>query len=541
MSKKTLSLLVSVCAFCTVSTLTTGCDFTEAQGSFDDLDVIIEMEPVNTFAVGQVIDASTGELIGGDVQITFGGPDQGTLVDAYSDPLTEATAEQGFFSFGVQNAVTPSEGDPVQVVVNATAPGYYPASQNVEIREAGPSHAVALYLLPADPDQLSDDASRNAEVVGETGEDGTLEQAVSVSTSSVEGQTTLTLPAGIQFVDESGNPVDGTATARLTQYDLSSPELLLALQATSDASAAGKNSRVAFEETAMEKYEALVNAGIFIGGKDGQDYDTDISRSQAARILAQLQNQDIQMNVPDTDFSDASGDYYYAAYLDLKKRLLDTQDLTFKLNEQKEAELEAKRLGLIAILKQMQTIKDGLMLDIKGTKGPVNILVKGDGWAKQFVAAAKEAGLFTLHDMPIGEKGDLILRSGGLEKTIEISDFSTGTQTVDFSDGPQAEDVTFDIQLDCTVKLKPPFNATLSFRELGAAGPYQTTGQPVWETDELGRVSGGSLTIPNLVTGETYHFVLYVPEANETRTQDITITGADMVYQADVPGDLCVR
>jgi len=132
-SKRNFFLILLMVAF--GLTAAAGCDFQAAEDAFDDFDIIIGLDPINTVVSGVIVDAGSGELV--DAQLTFSGPDASIVIDAYSDPMLSLHAESGVLTFGINNSRVPSENSPVQITVSVTAPNYFSTSQDVTISAVG--------------------------------------------------------------------------------------------------------------------------------------------------------------------------------------------------------------------------------------------------------------------------------------------------------------------------------------------------------------------------------------------------------------------
>lgn len=196
-----------------------GCDVTAVEEAFEDFDLIIELEPINTVVNGIVVDNSNGNLVAATLE--FSGPGASVLVDAYSDPITSLEAESGVVTFGIQNAVVPSESSPVELTVTASADGYYTNSQTFEITETGDSQfTVSLTSSSISASVVGTSSTSDSNTTTDSG--GAVTQQVTVSTQQT-AQTTATaavaVAQGATPITAAGTPLTGQLTIDLRSYD----------------------------------------------------------------------------------------------------------------------------------------------------------------------------------------------------------------------------------------------------------------------------------------------------------------------------------
>ncbi|MBO6574553.1 MAG: hypothetical protein JJ896_03980 [Rhodothermales bacterium] len=221
-----------------------GCDFQAAEDAFDNFDIIIELEPINTVVNGIVTDNATGELVA--ARLSFSGSGAGTVIDAYSDPLTEINAEDGVVTFGIQNSVTPSESAPVEITVTAEADGYFDETVTVEITETGDTQ----FSVSLNSENVTATAARGTAVAqdnsGSSDASGNVQQTVTVQTQQSAQSTataSVTVPQGARPLTAAGTPLTGQLTTELKSYD--SATGLQALPAKVRLGADGSNQAVA--------------------------------------------------------------------------------------------------------------------------------------------------------------------------------------------------------------------------------------------------------------------------------------------------------
>lgn len=198
-----------------------GCDFQAAEDAFDDFDLVIGLEPINTVVNGIVTDNSTDDLVA--ATLTFSGDDSGVLIDAYSDPVSELDAESGVVTFGIQNSIVPSAANPVEFTVTASAPGYFTTSSTVSISDPGDAE-VRISLTRNNPTAVVQGTSSTQSTAVQTTSTGTVAQTTTVQTTAApQAQTTatvaMTVQAGTRPLTKAGVALGNDITTALRAFD----------------------------------------------------------------------------------------------------------------------------------------------------------------------------------------------------------------------------------------------------------------------------------------------------------------------------------
>lgn len=197
-----------------------GCDFQAASDAFDEFDLVIGLEPVNTVVNGLVVDNATGELV--RAQLTFSGADANAVIDAYSDPISEIEATSGVVTFGIQNGRVPSDGNPVRLTVTATASGYYTSSSTILLTDTGDaSFTVNLTPTGAGANVAGTALTRNSTV--QTDGSGAATQTTVMDTGAGGVQSaataTFTFIQGTKALTRNGTALQGGITTDLRVFD----------------------------------------------------------------------------------------------------------------------------------------------------------------------------------------------------------------------------------------------------------------------------------------------------------------------------------
>lgn len=195
------------------------CDFQAAEDAFDEFQIIIGLDPIESPVTGLVYDRSSGEMLRATLQ--FGGTGASSLIDAYSDPLGNSMeAEGGAVTFGIANSVTPSTGSPFTFTVTASVEGYYSQTRTVTATEVG---GVDFEMpMTRQVDAFSSIAGTSSAQDGsiQTSQNGAVQQTRTVQTQgTASAQATATVTAGSLALTSSGQPLTGQLQTQVRAYD----------------------------------------------------------------------------------------------------------------------------------------------------------------------------------------------------------------------------------------------------------------------------------------------------------------------------------
>ncbi len=208
----------------------------------------------------------------------------------------------------------------------------------------------------------------------------------------------------------------------------------------------------ATEQTAQEKYDALVAAGIFDGMPDGEAHlDDNMTRAQAAKIIALLTGYTEGTSVPDAGYTDLVGagwatDFInYATSIGILNGMGNNKFApSDEVTTEQLAKMAIEALGFLG-----QDVPDGEAVD-----GTVS------DWAKDYVAAAVAAGLLpSQEDYTIPATRELLVvssytayevaMSAGELMVKSVAQTGKGEITVQFNKAvteDEAADLTYTVQ-----------------------------------------------------------------------------------------------
>ncbi|MFZ4708032.1 MAG: hypothetical protein ACOYMF_18665 [Bacteroidales bacterium] len=198
----------------------------------DGVKIIIDYNLIKTTIDVQLVDASTGNLVGHDgsisVKATITGEDRDGLIDITGMQHNDYVymSQNGFLSLGLQpnTAYTPSESNPISFNIVVEHDGYLATSQHIVITNEGRNFVVIKMVnLEQPPSGVSVIQQPNA---GSSNGSGMVESEIIVTTA--DGKASLTIPEGIVIKDVFGNPLQGSLNVILVHFDNTDPEALAA-------------------------------------------------------------------------------------------------------------------------------------------------------------------------------------------------------------------------------------------------------------------------------------------------------------------------
>ena len=176
----------------------------------------------------QFLDATTKELIEQPVEVVFFWEQNGnSVIDMYSDDISEFVSNSGFMNVGIQNGASISESSPLVLGVRMKASGYKDQISAIDIRKNGLNYYV-LEMIPLSNPPIG--VSIVNQTLDNVVTNGELSEALSLTTSESTGPNTTTvgfdLPAGTVLKDANGSPLSGQLSAEVVIYNTSVPEVM---------------------------------------------------------------------------------------------------------------------------------------------------------------------------------------------------------------------------------------------------------------------------------------------------------------------------
>ncbi len=204
-----------------IALFATACDFQAAEDAFDEFQIVIGLDPIDSPVAGVVYNLNSGQPI--RATLTFGGAGASSLIDAYSDPLpTEMDVEGGALTFGVSNAIKPSASSPFTFTVTAEAPGYYSQTRTVTATEVGGIDFEVPMVPEVDPNARIAGTSSAQDSRVQANENGSVQQTISIQTQvnpEAQATATATVSAGSVALSSTGQPLTGQLQTQVRAYD----------------------------------------------------------------------------------------------------------------------------------------------------------------------------------------------------------------------------------------------------------------------------------------------------------------------------------
>jgi len=199
------------------------CDFQAAEDAFDEFQVVIGLDPINTPVSGLIYEQATGEPV--DVTLTFAGDGASSLIDAYSDPLASTlSVDGGALTFGVANSIAPTEASPFVFTVTASAEGFYTKKRTVTVTEVGSVEFEVTLVREVDATSTVQGTSAVQSTAVQSDQSGTVQQTTTIQTqtdpqSNSQATAAATVSAGTVPVTSSGQPLTGQIQTQIRAYD----------------------------------------------------------------------------------------------------------------------------------------------------------------------------------------------------------------------------------------------------------------------------------------------------------------------------------
>lgn len=228
--------------------LLTGCDTSKLQDLENDLEVILNVPGLPATHVVQIIDATSEVPVAAEVSIRVTGEDADQVIDPiFFETVESTTSNTGSVFLGIQDGVTPTPEDPVDIKLHLTAPGYVETSSAVSVETEGISESqVTLVPIASPPEGVAgtSESTGSASTEGKTTEDILV---VTPPESQSGGQAAIEIPAGTLLTTAEGEPLTGSLQATVTYFNNQAPASLEAFPGGLDnVTVEGQTERGAF-------------------------------------------------------------------------------------------------------------------------------------------------------------------------------------------------------------------------------------------------------------------------------------------------------
>jgi hypothetical protein len=537
--------------------LLASCDFGAAENAIDEFDVIVGLPALSAVVNLQALDASDGSPISQEVQVVFDGQDESSVVDIYSDPLSEMTVEGGFANFALDSTRSPSSENPARLTLRAQAEGYNATSVSVQITEEGSVNRV-IRLTPDNPEQSSEGTAGSRETVN-TDDNGETTTAVTAETGETStgpdaAQGSASIPAGTSLQTAGGEPLQGQVTTDLSVFDNSAEAQELMPPEAKET----ENGRRQIRGAA--RFEVQDESGRTASQFGGGGGDTTTVTADLPTINSDNGTPSITFVNPSTgesrtvELASSTSSQKRSA----GKRAQEATIIQFiegdafviptvgePIDVPNLAEDLSGEIFLGVGVEPSQNCEPQGELDIapNGQSGSLAVSVSGEGFAtstevsipgseSSFTLSA--ASLFSGTIPDAGPATVTLQTSDGQEVSTEI-DLCAGSASVDLP-APTSDRISASVRVvpDCPqgerLPVSPPFDGySVSYRQSGNSGRYQTVPKENitinTTDDDLETVTSAVVPVSGVLPNTDYEFVGTFGE--ESSSQVVTMPGQD--------------
>jgi hypothetical protein len=537
--------------------LVTSCDFGAAGDAVDRFEVLVGLPSLASVVNVQAVDASDGSPISQEVQVTFDGQDESSVVDIYSDPLSEITVKGGFANFAVDSTRSPLSENPVRLTLRAQAEGFSATSVSVQITQEGSVNRV-IRLSPENPEQSSEGTSGSRETVN-TDDNGETTTAVTAQTGKTSSgsdaaEGSASIPAGTSLRTADGEPLQGQVTTDLSVFDNSSnaQELLPA------------------EAKVTENGRRQIRGAVRFQAKDGDGRRASqyggVEGGEATEIAADLPTLSTSSGTPSVTFvnpsTGASRTVELAASnssqrLSAGKRAQEETTFQFidgkvvvttpsgKTDSIDMSQFEGEFFAAIGLEPSQRCAPQGT-LDIgsNGQSGSLDVSVSGEGLSantqvsiprSQSPFTLSAADLFGVEMIPDVGSATVTLRAADEQEVSTQIDLCSESTSLDLP-APASDRISATVRVvpDCPqgerLPVSPPFDGySVTYRQSGSTDQYQTVPKEDitinTTDDDLETVTSAVVPVSSVFPNTDYEFVGTFGE--ESSSQVVTMPGQD--------------
>lgn len=536
--------------------LLASCDFGAAGDAIDEFDVVVGLPALSAVINLQALDASDGSPISQGVQVTFDGQDESSVVDIYSDPLSEITLKGGFANFAVDSTRSPSSENPVRLTLRARAEGYNATSVSVQITQEGSVNRV-IRLSPENPEQSSEGTSGSRETVN-TDDNGETTTAVTAQTGKTSSgsdaaEGSASIPAGTSLRTADGEPLQGQVTTDLSVFDNSS----------------NAQELLPVEAKVTENGRRQIRGAVRFQAKDGGGRRASqyggVEGGEATEIAADLPTLSTSSGTPSVTFvnpsTGASRTVELAASNSSQRPSAGKraqEETTFQFIDGKVvittpsgktdsidmSQFEGEFFAAIGLEPSQRCAPQGT-LDIgsNGQSGSLDVSVSGEGLsANTQVSIPRSQSSFTLSaadlfgvEIPDVGPATVTVRAADEQEVSTQIDLCSESTSLDLP-APASDRISATVRVvpDCPqgerLPVSPPFDGySVAYRQSGSTDQYQTVPKEDitinTTDDDLETVTSAVVPVSSVFPNTDYEFVGTFGE--ESSSQVVTMPGQD--------------
>jgi len=181
--------------------------FTQCKKPSQDFDFSVNADVFDNTVAVKLYDAATPGVAPKNVSITIEGKSANGVYEISGKKLFKIV--DGIISLGIHPSMAPKEGNPVEFVINVTAPGYLKVRMPVTVLAGQETKMVAISMINTENPPLG--VTVVSETVTLTGGATTTPVAMGTPAAPGEVSATVAIAPGTSFKDAAGNTINGAS------------------------------------------------------------------------------------------------------------------------------------------------------------------------------------------------------------------------------------------------------------------------------------------------------------------------------------------
>ncbi len=527
--------------------VTAGCDVSKLQDAADDFGVVIGLEEINTNSTVLLTDAKTGELIDQPVAVAYDGPNAGSVIDMYSDPVSSADFRGGVFNFGIDNELTPTAENPAHITLNLTANGYLSSSRNLFIADTGSNNfQISLVNLKNLPEGIK--TQRKAQ--GTTNADGSTTQEIDIEVNTDESGDpdagmSMRIAQGTTFKDAEGNTLKGKLRSESHFFDPGDSNALSALPQDEIVDEEGNSYAMAGA--------SMINI-IDENGKSAASAVSLNSKISSSSVMEEHGAFEVEFAVP-KELEGENYNYQLIAYDGSKPVVVEPTASHSKIRGDNSIQFHSRyryfRFGWyprwVYFVYRPPTCTGEIAVNRNGNEGYLRYQTYTYGRVNYGYIYPTRNNSF-IYNIRRGAWSNVTIYSGNGNNPVQVTHnfCSSGRLTVNLpAPPPQLIDSHISAQLACEnpndrLRVTNIPSASVTYRKTNAplGTPWQVGTNLRWKYDSGQQVlTGGSFRANGVERNEQYRFKISFDGKYYER--DITVTGPQVTFTRELDSGIC--
>jgi hypothetical protein len=191
---------------------TTACDTTGIEDALEDINVVVELPPIEVYSSLLFIDAATGNIITDQITVTFEGDQNPSVIDYTSKPITSLTTNNGSAAFGINSNAAPTLEEPIELQFAVNSDNYMAESHTVTLIDTSEFYTIELSNLTNLPSNID----RQFQTVPSDASGAIMDSVEVIHDFPFDQKPLLKISEGARFGDGNGNVYTGNITIEST-------------------------------------------------------------------------------------------------------------------------------------------------------------------------------------------------------------------------------------------------------------------------------------------------------------------------------------